>query len=106
MATLTRTSRVSEPVEQPSNLAGVPAAFPINELQQIRATEQPHDEITLEVNNNTALIDLEAEDDAPSETSGAVLVRSSLRIVIAMIDECLVPSMKYSLPLHMSSDPV
>jgi hypothetical protein len=105
MATLTRTGRVSELVEQPSNLAGVPAPFPINELQQIRATEQPHDEITLEVSNNTALIDFEAENDAPSEASGAVLVRSSLGIVIAVIDECLVPSMKSSLPLHMSSDP-
>lgn len=96
---------VSELVEQPSNLAGVPAPFPINELQQIRATEQPHDEITLEANNNTALIDFEAENDAPSEASGAVLVRSSVGIVIAVINECLVHSMKSSLPLHMSSDP-
>ena len=91
MATLTRTGRVSEFVEQPLNLAEVPAPFPINELQQIRETEQPHDEITLEVSNNTALIDLEAGDDAPLERSAAVLVRSPFGKVIAVIDEYLVP---------------
>jgi hypothetical protein len=89
MATLTRTGGLSGFVEQPSNLADVPAPFPINELQQIRATEQPHDGTTLEVNNNTALIDLETENDAPLETSRAVLVRLLLRMDIGMIYECL-----------------
>ncbi|KAF8627330.1 hypothetical protein AX15_004404 [Amanita polypyramis BW_CC] len=70
MATLTRNNLISEPVQQ-SPVLGVPAPFPVNELQRIRSSEAC---ATSGSNNTTvALIDLGTEDDASLDRSQAVL---------------------------------